>query len=188
MSKTYVCDFKDMCYNEAISDVEEHMRKGYLSWLPAILIMLIIFYFSSKPASVSGESSLRITEYIMKLYENIADKQVAEEQRADWLLLLEHYIRKLAHLTEYGLLAAAICLPLHDRRLRGRRLWLWSVLLSAAYAATDELHQRFVPGRSGELKDVLIDTIGAALGALTFVLIAKAAEQIRKGRREVKSQ
>lgn len=148
------------------------MKSRYLSWLPAILIMLVIFNFSSKPAIVSGENSLSIADYVMKLYERITDRQIEEELRDEQLLMLDHYIRKTAHVMEYAVLAAAFGLPLWLRRQRSSFVWLWAVALAAVYAATDELHQRFVPGRSGELRDVIIDTAGAMMGASLFILIA----------------
>ena len=157
------------------------MKKKYLSWLPAILMMLVIFSFSSKPASVSGENSLRIADYVMTLYEKITDSYV-EELRYDRLLTLDHCIRKGAHVTEYAILSAAICLPLWIRRLKGRKLWLLAVLITAAYAASDEFHQRFVPGRSGEFKDVMIDTSGAALGAFLFLLAAATVQRFKNRR------
>ena len=158
------------------------MKDKYLPWLPAILIMLVIFNFSSKPAKVSGENSLWIADYVMTLYEKISDQYVEEDLRTEQLLILDHYIRKTAHVIEYAILSAAICLPLWIRRLKGRRLWFLVVLATAAYAASDEFHQRFVPGRSGELKDVLIDTFGAMLGASFFLLTAKSFERLKRSR------
>ncbi len=157
------------------------MKKKHLSWLPAILMMLVIFSFSSKPASVSGENSLRIADYVMSLYEKITDSHV-EELNYDRLLILDHYIRKAAHVTEYAILAAAICLPLWIRRIKGGKLWFLAVLISAAYAASDEFHQRFVPGRSGEFKDVMIDTSGAAMGAFLFLLAAAMFRRFKNRR------
>ncbi len=150
------------------------MKIKYLSWIPAILLMLIIFNFSSKPAAISGESSLKIASQILKQYERIADIHYEEAVRMEKLLTLDHYVRKTAHVTEYALLAAAFALPLWVRRRRGFGLWGLSVLFTAGYAATDELHQRFIPGRSGELRDVLIDSSGAALGALLFLIVTAA--------------
>ncbi len=159
------------------------MKYKYVSWLPAILIMLMIFYFSSKPATISGENSLRIANYVMKLYENITDS-VVDEHRIEKLDTLEHYIRKTAHVIEYAILAAAICLPLRLRGLKRRRLLLWSVLATAIYAASDEIHQRFVPGRSGRLQDVLIDTLGAILGAIFFLLATGTLRHIGRDTKE----
>ncbi|MDY6314114.1 MAG: VanZ family protein, partial [Clostridia bacterium] len=46
-----------------------------------------------------------------------------------------------------------------------------SLLCSALYAASDEFHQLFVPGRSGEFRDVCLDSAGALTGILIFILI-----------------
>ena len=69
-----------------------------------------------------------------------------------WDLLL----RKLAHVGEYAVLGALLL------RALGRP---WpAAALGVAYAVTDELHQRFVPGRLGSPRDVAIDAFGVALG------------------------
>jgi VanZ family protein len=160
------------------------MKIKYLSWVPAFLMMLIVFNFSSKPAVVSGESSLAITDYIMKVYERITDVHYEESERMEKLLILDYYVRKTAHVTEYAILAAAVAFPLWIRKRNGFGLWRLSVLITAGYAATDEFHQRFVPGRSGELKDVLIDSLGAVLGALLFLVIAAALDRRKDKRRK----
>jgi VanZ family protein len=78
----------------------------------------------------------------------------------------DHVLRKLAHMTEYGLL-----------------WWLWwraldaehpaaAAALTIAYAATDEVHQTFVAGRHGTPVDVLIDATGVAV-AWTLALRAR---------------
>ncbi|MFP3514028.1 VanZ family protein, partial [Peribacillus sp. SIMBA_075] len=58
-------------------------------------------------------------------------------------------------------------------------LW-WAFAFSAFYAATDEVHQLFIPGRSGEARDVLIDSTGAAAGLTCYWLVAKFNWQNRK--------
>ena len=153
--------------------MEAILKRHYLSWVPAILIMMVIFSFSAKPAVKSAESSLTIAEVIMGIYEDITDEKLENDIRMEFLYQMDHYIRKGAHFIEYAILAAAIALPLWILRHRGRRLWLLSMLGAALYAATDEFHQSFVPGRSCELKDVMIDTAGAALGAMLFILVIK---------------
>ena len=76
-------------------------------------------------------------------------------------------IRKLAHLTEYGILSA-----LWFRAARAdERGWTlrWSmiaVLIAIGVASLDEFHQSFVPSRTASPLDVLIDTCGAALAQL----------------------
>jgi len=65
-------------------------------------------------------------------------------------------LRKLAHAVEFAVLGVLL--------LRALRHVLPALTLGIAYAASDELHQVFVPGRRGSVLDVLIDAIGVALG------------------------
>jgi VanZ family protein len=86
-----------------------------------------------------------------------------------------HFLfRKLAHLTEYAIFAMLVYGSGREddpfRWLPGRALW--SLIIVGVYSATDEFHQRFVPGRGPSVVDSAIDTIGAALGMLLFYLRA----------------
>jgi VanZ family protein len=79
--------------------------------------------------------------------------------------VLHFFVRKAAHVAVYALLAVLV----HRAMARGRQRWALPVvggvlLATAAYAATDELHQRFVASRGGSAWDVLLDSAGAALG------------------------
>jgi VanZ family protein len=65
-------------------------------------------------------------------------------------------LRKLAHTAEYALLGALV--------YRATRNVPAAVLLSSAYAVTDEIHQTFVSGRHGSPVDWLIDTAGVLIG------------------------
>ena len=81
-----------------------------------------------------------------------------------WDLIL----RKLAHAAEYAILGALLL------RALGRELP--AVVAGIAYAASDELHQHFVPGRQAAALDLLIDSIGVLIGVL-------ALQQARTSRR-----
>lgn len=54
-----------------------------------------------------------------------------------------------------------------------------SIFLSFLYACTDELHQIFVPGRSAQFRDILIDTLGASIGTIITYLIIKLFNKIK---------
>jgi VanZ family protein len=69
-------------------------------------------------------------------------------------------LRKLAHTTEYAVLGALL--------VRATRRPNVAVVLGVLYAASDEFHQTFVPGRHGSPIDVAIDSIGLALGILAW--------------------
>lgn len=72
-------------------------------------------------------------------------------------------IKKLAHTGEYAILGALIAWA--AGRGHGWRAWL----LAVAYAASDEIHQMFVPGRTARLLDVGIDSVGAGMGILLII-------------------
>jgi VanZ like family len=74
-------------------------------------------------------------------------------------------LRKLAHTLEYAILGALL--------LRALRAELPALAAGIAYAASDELHQHFVPGRRGAPLDVLIDSVGVALGLLAWRRLAR---------------
>lgn len=76
--------------------------------------------------------------------------------------------RKLAHFTEYALLTVLWWRALRTR-LAARTAVLLAVVISVAYAATDEAHQGGVEGRHGTPVDVLIDTAGALTTAALIV-------------------
>jgi VanZ family protein len=69
-------------------------------------------------------------------------------------------LRKIAHAGEFAVLGALL--------LRAVREELPALALGIAYAATDELHQHFVPGRVGSALDVLIDAVGVAIGVTAW--------------------
>ena len=69
-------------------------------------------------------------------------------------------LRKLAHVAEYAVLGALLVRAL-DRSAP-------ALALGVAYAATDELHQHFVRGRSGTVVDVAVDALGVAAGILAY--------------------
>ena len=147
------------------------MNLKQFSWLPAVIIMIVIFYFSSKPAEQSDQSSLSIADGILKTYESISKVNYHSDQRVEKLYSINHIVRKAAHGTEYALLSIAVAFHLWVKKIRGKRLYLLPIFISAIYAATDEFHQLFVPGRGGQLSDVGIDTLGAVIGSTLFYLI-----------------
>jgi VanZ family protein len=69
-------------------------------------------------------------------------------------------LRKLAHAAEFAVLGGLLLRALRDERA--------ALAAGIAYAASDELHQHFVPGRVGSPLDVLIDSVGVAVGVLLW--------------------
>ena len=85
--------------------------------------------------------------------------------------MLEFFIRKGGHVTEYFILAALFWGTLTTTRLRTRSAFLLSFALAVLYAATDEYHQTFVPNRTGQLVDLYVDASGALLALLLLFIL-----------------
>jgi VanZ family protein len=87
---------------------------------------------------------------------------------------------KWVHSIAYSGLALVMLRALVSGRWRAiaPRQAVAAVLLTAAYGATDELHQWFVPGRTADVRDLAAD----AAGALVAVLAAYAIARMRAGR------
>ena len=121
--------------------------------------MVIIFLMSAASGNISGEQSGLIVRMILAVHGVFfGDTPIAPET----IDLIHTFVRKAAHMSEYAVLALlylyALCKNEAKRPLRT------ALLLCALYAATDEIHQAFVPDRSPSPIDVMIDTAGAAVG------------------------
>jgi len=132
-------------------------------WLPVALWMGIIFTMSSDFGSAAHTS--RIIEPLVLW---IKPNATGEEFELVHLL-----VRKCGHLSEYAILAILILRAIKRSRQQFYARLPWqaaglALLVAAVYAATDEWHQSFVPGRTATFGDVLIDCCGALVG-LTFM-------------------
>ncbi len=108
-------------------------------WLPVLVWMGIIFILSAQPSLPS-----------------------LPDETADTIL------KKAGHFTEYAVLAALSARACSaGRPLRRGDLWR-ALLLTLFYAASDEFHQSFVPGRTARLFDCGVDALGASLALLVM--------------------
>ena len=92
--------------------------------------------------------------------------------------VIEFCVRKTGHLTEYGVLALLLWRAMRKPVQRDLRPWSWHIarlawLGTILYAATDELHQLFVPTRQSMVEDVGIDALGAGLALLLLWTIGR---------------
>ncbi len=69
----------------------------------------------------------------------------------------------------YALLAVTYSRALSDSKITNLRILLVAIILAGLYALTDEFHQSFTPGRTPSMADVGIDTLGASIGAGTWI-------------------
>ncbi len=142
-----------------------------LSFLPAVTWMVLIFSFSAAPAVESSETSDGISYKIVKVMAALPFLDWEEEELEEKAETLHVPIRKAAHFSEYVLLAVLWVIPLGCMTKTNKKRMIVALLLCIMYAVSDEIHQLFVPGRDGNIKDVLIDTAGAGFGILVWRFI-----------------
>ncbi len=137
-----------------------------LSFVPAILMMYIIFNFSAQPGAESSKLSGTVTERLVRMYDVAFDKGWDESMIEAQTIRFEGRVRKAAHVTEYFILGICVALPLYVYKVRG----IWLILIAGAFclgfAYLDEWHQSFVAERMSSKKDVMIDAMGIFPGII----------------------
>lgn len=149
-----------------------HKHKIFLSLLPVIAIMVLIFCLSAQDDSESSMISGFFVDWFIKLFYWGFDS-ISQDKQDAILNTVSFFVRKTAHLTLYTFLGLTLFLHftfLADERKINRPALL-AFVIGALYACSDELHQTFVSGRSGELSDVLLDSCGVLLGVLLLWLL-----------------
>lgn len=122
--------------------------------------MTIIFLLSNQQALVSKNTSdnfIKNTVNVVSYLNNSVDTEFI-------VVNYTFIVRKIAHLILYlvlGLLVYNVC---KDNKKR----IIISLFICIFYACTDEFHQLFVIGRSGEIRDIIIDSIGSFIGILIY--------------------
>ena len=136
--------------------------------LLVIFWMGLIFSFSSDPADVSTKKSDGV---IIRAVELFLDKDLSDEEKEDWTTTFIVPVRKGAHFFIYLVLGILIINLGREFFIIDKKLVLLSLFLAFLYACSDEIHQLFVPGRSGQVSDVLLDTLGSFTGIMIYKLI-----------------
>ena len=149
--------------------------------------MILIFHMSAQPGEVSGDISGSVSHTFMKIWNVIFFRGWNEAEILHMAELWDYPIRKLAHMTEFGILAMLFYGGLryyeeHLKKLPGiptRTRYIAAWILTVIYAATDEIHQLFVPDRSGNALDVCVDATGALLALLVLWCFIKLINRKR---------
>lgn len=143
--------------------------------MPVIAWMVLIFFGSTDV--LSAEHTSRFLVPFLRWF----DPQIS------WGMIVKiHFIlRKLGHLTEYGILAGLLWRALQTAIVAARwRVAGLALLIAAGYAAFDEFHQSFIPSRTSSSNDVMIDICGATVALMICMLFTRsriiAASEVRR--------
>ena len=153
------------------------MIKKLILWILVISCMGTIFFFSSQEAKDSDKSSLGFVTVILNffnVYEAFSETEIEELSHS-----LNGIVRTGAHFTIYAFLGLLLCMLFNEYNFKGSRAIIYAVISSFIYACSDEFHQSFVPGRSAQLSDIIVDTSGALCGAVFAFVILLAIRNIK---------
>lgn len=128
-----------------------------------LLLMLIIFLFSSQPGPASSRLSQKVANAVMKFG-------------------FTRDVRKCAHIFLYFCLGTTASLFFDQcmnctKGLKTLKTAFISIVFCFLYSCSDEWHQTFVAGRSGQLRDIGIDAVGFTLGIMCVLLLKKLTER-----------
>ena len=123
-------------------------------WILTAAVMVLIFWFSALPDTESAEQSGFIAKILQAILGSVEINEVV--------------LRKLAHFSEFALLCFTFSFSFYFTFEKPK--YYLPLIFSSAYAATDEIHQLFVPGRACAVIDWAIDTAGAIFGLAVFAI------------------
>ena len=154
------------------------MKKNFLRTILLILLLgtlFLIFDFSSQDAEKSGGLSFSIAKFILEQvnHDEIEDRQPILERT-------ESVIRKIAHFSIYTLVGLLLMSFVSTYDLQENKRIMISLGIGALYATSDEIHQLFVPGRSGQVSDVILDSMGVLLGILIVLTALELYKKIKE--------
>ena len=142
-------------------------KKRFIIWsIITVLIMLIIFFMSAKPAVDSQDQS----DFVLDLLHSIGLAKGVTDSAVPFFWIIS--IRKIAHMLEYFALGFAMNIAVYNvREFSNKSTAVISMVIAYLYSCTDEIHQVFVPGRAGMIEDTLIDLFGIAVAILLLTII-----------------
>lgn len=142
-----------------------------LSFVPALLLMYMIYSFSAQDATTSSALSYQVSYTVVETGNVVLDAGLQPSEISSLAIRFNGFVRKLAHVTEYFALAVAVAFPLYVYGLHGLPLMFVAGLFCVAFACTDEYHQSFVSGRGSTVRDVLIDSFGIFWGIILVRIV-----------------
>lgn len=148
-------------------------KRSMLAWTAAAAWMAVIFILSHQPGAVSSGLSSGVTEFLLNLSEGIfkgLDTEINE---------IQFLVRKNAHFFAYLILGILLLNAIRKKGSLQLQDIILAIVASILYAVSDEIHQLFIDGRSGEVRDVLIDSAGAAIGIALYGAIYRLVDKTK---------
>ena len=133
------------------------MLRKFAAWISVLIWMGVIFNFSAQNAEESSSLSQGISKILYNTISSLPGVQIE-------LSLFHSLLRQAAHFIVFLILALLLINAFRISGFNFNRSALYTFIFAVIYAALDEYHQSFVPGRTAELKDVFVDSLGIISG------------------------
>lgn len=141
--------------------------------LKRLILLVLIIIWAILIFGLSGQNGTESSGLSRKIVEIFTKNQEIVD-------MVEPYIRKVAHFSEYGLGGILFTLLFSTYNWKDRKIILISIILGIWYASMDEIHQLLVDGRNGSIVDVYIDTLGFSTGVCGIMAILKIIQLNKK--------
>ena len=149
-------------------------KKFYIDRIVSCVLLLgwmvFIFALSSENAGTSSNTSGQIIKKIAEVVNRDFVKLPPAEQHSiieNWQAL----VRTTAHFIEYVVLGFLSANTVRAFNLRQKFIYRLPILFCCIYSIGDEIHQIFVPGRSCQFQDIVVDTVGGVVGTVCFLIL-----------------
>ncbi|MDF2820305.1 MAG: VanZ family protein [Clostridiales bacterium] len=154
-------------------------RRKILSYTMLIIWMILIFYFSSQVADDSNQISTGIMDKVIDFINRLFPNSSFDFTNFNFI------IRKSAHFIVYFILGILAFNVIKSEGIQGYKLIIQALSICVIYAISDEIHQIFVSGRSGQVKDVILDSLGASTGLFLYYGVGRLYRLHQKGKRNL---
>ncbi|WP_153724121.1 VanZ family protein [Heliorestis convoluta] len=150
-----------------------------IAWTLVFFWMSLIVSLSAQPAQQSDQLSRKFTKVLVEVITPFVPGEYIDNLD-DALGKANAIVRKQAHVGVYFVLGFLTINAFRRSGIQTASSYWLAFSLSVAFAVSDEIHQLYVPGRSGEIMDVLYDSTGALLGIGAYGLLTKIKKQTKK--------
>ena len=137
-----------------------------------LVTFFTIFNFSAQNGKESGNVSHKVTTVIVKI---VVKNEASRDKYID---KLEPFVRKLAHFSIYTVVGFSVMGMFCTFNIKNKYKLIFSLLIGVVYAASDEIHQIFTPGRGPSIMDVGIDSLGVLTGIFIMIILIVLCENI----------
>lgn len=158
------------------------MIRKTIKLLLIILCMISIFFLSSDNADNSSKKSNYV---IIKVTESFFGRKLNSKEKHYYLNHFVKLVRKSAHFSLYFLLGLFTISYLIEYMKFSIKSIIITITFIFLYACSDEIHQLFIPGRSGEILDIFIDTSGGLFSIIIYNCYSKIRRRFHESKKTV---